>query len=262
MRRTVLATLTACLLAATLMSPPLAPPLQAQGNKPAPPPLKLKVGDEAQLAWPGLGPVQMDFVKAGGVTLAAVELPDSSYPETDFASAFFNMSVNLGLTASECEQLTPQASSGEAPAAKVKLGGIEFYEKENVNQEELKQADTRYYHSFQNGMCYEFALGVGTARDGADDQTPQVDRTEVFRKLEKILATVQIKSVAVPAPAAPVNSQESTGAILPGFLIFPFGRGLPLLGLRDRRCGGAQSRACPKVACLWPEQAQALPCRS
>ncbi len=47
MRRTVLATLTACLLAATLMSPPLAPPLQAQGNKPAPPPLKLKVGDEA-----------------------------------------------------------------------------------------------------------------------------------------------------------------------------------------------------------------------
>src|SRR5205823_5921 len=37
----------------------------------------LKLGDEAQLSWPGLGPVPTDFVKPGGVMLAAVELPAS-----------------------------------------------------------------------------------------------------------------------------------------------------------------------------------------
>jgi hypothetical protein len=43
MRRVVLAALTACLLAA----PPLSPPLGAQANKPAAPPPALKVGDVA-----------------------------------------------------------------------------------------------------------------------------------------------------------------------------------------------------------------------
>src|SRR5207302_47902 len=52
----------------------------------------LKLGDEAQLSWPGLGPVPTDFVKPGGVMLAAVELPASLYPDTDFASAFVNVS--------------------------------------------------------------------------------------------------------------------------------------------------------------------------
>jgi len=42
-------------------------------------------------------------------------------------------------------------------------------------------------------VCYEFTMGVGTSRDGAEDSMPQVDRTDVFRKLEKVLATVQIK---------------------------------------------------------------------
>jgi len=44
----------------------------------------LKAGDEAQLSWRDLGPFQMDFVQPGGVTLAAVELPDNSMKNTKF----------------------------------------------------------------------------------------------------------------------------------------------------------------------------------
>jgi hypothetical protein len=36
---------------------------------------------------------------------------------------------------------------------------------------------------------------VGTSRDGADDWKAQVDRTDVFRKLERVLATVRIKPI-------------------------------------------------------------------
>jgi len=39
-------------------------------------------------------PVPMDFVQPGGVALAAVALPESAYPNSDLASAFFGVSVN------------------------------------------------------------------------------------------------------------------------------------------------------------------------
>src|SRR5437588_2597152 len=162
----------------------------------------LKLGDEAQLSWPGLGPVPTDFVKPGGVMLAAVELPASLYPDTDFASAFVNVSVNHAVTSDECAQFAfPQVSADAASAAKAKVGALEFNEIESINGETPKQADAKYYHVFQNGACYEFALGLGTSGDETDgttqvdreDGTTQVDREKVFSRLEKILATVKIK---------------------------------------------------------------------
>jgi hypothetical protein len=158
----------------------------------------LKLGDEAQLSWPGLGPVPTDFVKPGGVTLAAVELPASLYPDTDFASAFVNVSVNHAVTSDECAQFAfPQVSTDAASAAKAKVGALEFNEIESINGESPKQTDAKYYHVFQNGACYEFALGLGTSGDQPDGTT-QIDREKVFSRLEKILATVKIKPVELP----------------------------------------------------------------
>ena len=39
-------------------------------------------------------PVPMNFVQPGGVALAAVELPETGFINTDFSSAFFNVSVH------------------------------------------------------------------------------------------------------------------------------------------------------------------------
>ncbi len=44
----------------------------------------LKSGDKAEASWGYLGPVEMDFVHPGGVTLATVELPKNSYPGIGF----------------------------------------------------------------------------------------------------------------------------------------------------------------------------------
>src|SRR5438445_23483 len=83
----------------------------------------LKLGDEAQLSWPGLGPVPTDFVKPGGVMLAAVELPASLYPDTDFASAFVNVSVNHAVTSvDECAQFAFPQVSTDAASAQAKVG--------------------------------------------------------------------------------------------------------------------------------------------
>jgi len=59
-------------------------------------------------------PIAMNFVQPGGVALAAVELPETNYVNTDFSSAFFNVSVNKTVTADQCGQFSvPQAKTVE-----------------------------------------------------------------------------------------------------------------------------------------------------
>jgi hypothetical protein len=53
-----------------------------------------------------------------------------------------------------------------------------------------EQTDTRYYHHFENGACYEFVLAVAEK----PGNTKPIDHYELFDKLERIFASVQIKS--------------------------------------------------------------------
>jgi hypothetical protein len=204
-------------------------------------------------------PIAMNFVQPGGVALAAVELPETSYANTDFSSAFFNVSVHKSLTADQCTEFAvPQpkpvmqsesvptastevakdstsksdASSAKAqptpnadqktadhkitdqktdakPAdsstspeqlsvakasngnSKLMLGDLELRATEAVSGEGTRQSDSKYFHVFQNGSCYEFALNV-TTNASEDGLVKHVDRDKVFTRLEQILATVKI----------------------------------------------------------------------
>jgi hypothetical protein len=169
----------------------------------------LLVGDKAQLTWTGLGPVETNFVNSGGRTLAAVELPSDLFPDTDLASAFVNVSVKTGLTSAECAQFAfpQQSAAGTDKSAKQIIGANEFAEAREFNEQTAAQAEAKYYHVFQNGACYEFALGVGTAGDEGDVKVTQVDRQQVFDRLEKILATVKIQPAEVPATEGPVQTE-------------------------------------------------------
>ncbi len=171
----------------------------------------LKTGDQAQVVVADSQPVDMNFVQPGGTTLASVLLPSNLYPGTDFSSAFFMVSVNQKLSESECGQFVlPTHSDTEpvSPPSSVKIGEREFQQVEAVS----KQGDVKYYHVFENGGCYELALGMGTSGDQPADGITPVDHEQVFRNLEKILTTVKIKSSVVPevatAPATPVEASN------------------------------------------------------
>jgi hypothetical protein len=202
-------------------------------------------------------PMAMNFVQPGGVALAAVELPETSFANTDFSSAFFDVSVHKGLTTDQCSQFAvPQpkassiataaveqpkadvasaqtaststttdttmpvatdnstATSSSAPVAatpvqdesqgsKLLIGDMELRATEAVSGEGTRQSDSKYFHVFQNGACYEFALNVTTV---ASEQgvIKHVDRDKVFGRLETILSTVKINPVAAPEVAAEV----------------------------------------------------------
>jgi hypothetical protein len=185
----------------------------------------LKQADEANLEQDGAGPVAMNYVQSGGATIGMVELPRKLYSGTDFNSAFFNVSVNPKLTAAECEQFafagTDDPENNPAAASKTKVGATEFYAVEGFAEDENNEADVRYYHVFQNGSCYEFALGLETVAQGLPDESKPdvkpVNHNEVFRKLNWILSTVKIQPIVekknVPEVAADTPTVSPNSAI-------------------------------------------------
>jgi len=162
----------------------------------------------------GTVPVPLNFVQPDGVVLTSVEIPQGFFPDTDFMAAFLNVSVNKNLSEEECSQFAmPKDDEGtsNAPIAKVKVGEHEFEQTEMSGDLESAKADARYYHLFQNGACYEFALGLGTTPDESQEGLRPVNKDKVFGKLEQILATVKIKS-DVPEVAEGTTAGAATTA--------------------------------------------------
>jgi hypothetical protein len=159
---------------------------------------------------------QMNFVQPGGLALAAIELPGNSYPGTDFKSGIVSVSVNPGMTSEACAQFAfPEPSTGTETSPVtidlVKFGAIEFHTVQDSARAMMKESDAKYYHAFDNGACYEFALSVGTD-DGTAEKTTTVDRQEVFAKLEKILATVKLRPTVAPETQMPVAQTQTSSS--------------------------------------------------
>jgi hypothetical protein len=179
----------------------------------------LKTGDAAD-ELVSSAPVPMDFVQPGGVALAAVAVPESAYPHSDLATAFFDVSVNKMLTAEQCGQFSvPQATpaaamEGAAPAtrqpSKLMIGDMELESSETLASQGTREEASKYYHVFEKGGCYEFALKVATTGIENQGGAKHVDREEVFKRLEKILATVQIKPAAEVTASVPATPTSPT----------------------------------------------------
>ncbi len=164
----------------------------------------------------GSEPLAMNFSQPGGISITHVEVPSDLYLGTDFASASFDVSLNKQLTEDQCYQFaSPAPNSADGSTVKpsqVKLGGMQLEEVENLSGPSTNQTDAKFYHVYGNGGCYEFALGIETDASTEDELVP-VNRENVFQKLEKILATVKIKTEAAPEVTAsapqPALTQES-----------------------------------------------------
>src|SRR6202051_96828 len=167
--------------------------------------------------------VPMNFVQLGGSALAAVAVPESAYPKSDLTTAFFNVSVNKTLTADQCGQFLGSQEKPAAPAvspvqaapqsSKLTIGDMELQSVETLTTDGSREEESKFYHVFENGGCYEFAIKVATGVE-TDEGGKHVDRGEIFKRLEKILTTVKINPVTPPemtastpttAPATPAQ---------------------------------------------------------
>jgi len=175
----------------------------------------LTSGDKAQPELAAVGDVPMNFVQPGGVAVATVALPSGSYPGTDFASAFFNVSVNRNVSEQECAHFafvdTRNADGEPVDAEKVKIGSTDMEMTSDFSASAIKQVETQYYHNYVNGACYEYTLGLNTEGFGTEGSSKHVNRDEVFAKLEKILATVKVNPVEREQAAEPVTTSIASG---------------------------------------------------
>lgn len=176
----------------------------------------LKTGDAAD-ELVSSDPVPMNFAQPGGIALALVALPDSTFPKSNFAWAFFNVSMNKALSQEQCGEFSqpkpsepadasaPAGAPDAAKTPKLMIGDMELQSTETLASQGTNQEAAKYYHVFENGACYEFALKVATS--GAEtDISKHVDREEVFGRLEKILATVKISPVQQVTTSTPAEA--------------------------------------------------------
>ncbi len=167
----------------------------------------LASGDKAQPQLASVGDVPMNFVQPGGVAVATVALPGRSYPGTDFESAFFKVNVNRSLSEQQCAHFafvdTRNADGEPVDAEKVKIGSTDMEMTSDFSANAIKQVETQYYHSYINGACYEYTLGLGTEGFATEGGIQHVNRDAVFAKLEMILATVKINPVEQEHAAEP-----------------------------------------------------------
>jgi hypothetical protein len=140
----------------------------------------------------------MNFVQSGGMPVATVALPRTHYPGRDFSAALFRVNVNRGVSAEECPHFafvdSSDADAEPIDAQKVKVGDTDMQMTSEFAGSAARQLETRYYHAYQNGACYEYVLGLSTAGFG-ETGVHAVDRDQVFARLEKILASVKVRPV-------------------------------------------------------------------
>ena len=170
---------------------------------------EVTTGEKAEPQFGEMGKAPMNFVQPGGITVATVTVPESSYPGTDFTTAFFNVNLHRNLTEAQCTQFAfvdKRDSDGETVAPeKVTIGSKNMNVTDDFSANALEQAEAKYFHSYENGDCYEYVLGLGTAGYGTGTVDP-VDRDQVFKKLEKIMATVKV------SPELPVQELAKQAA--------------------------------------------------
>jgi hypothetical protein len=141
-----------------------------------------------------LAPLATSYLKSGSRMVAAVNMPGNSYPDTDFSAALLKVSVDKEMTSDECMQFAPSAKqAGEVKPTTVKLGENEFTVFEQINGQDNKKSDLKFFHLFKNAACYEFAAALDTTENPED--LAQVDRGKIFAQLEKILTTAKIKDL-------------------------------------------------------------------
>jgi hypothetical protein len=125
----------------------------------------------------------------GQFTLARIDVPKGFYPDTDFESGYFVLSLNQDISQEECE-----ASLNAGKDSKVQtqsINGVDFKWLETDSGGRGASEKLRNFVSFTNGTCYELEMGVKTRNE--DGLAREVDPDQVLRRLDGILMTVKIQ---------------------------------------------------------------------
>lgn len=125
----------------------------------------------------------------GQFTLARVEIPKGFYPDTDFESGYFTLSLNQEISREECEASLSSGTDNKLQTQSINGAEFKWLEADSGGRGAAEKI--RNFVSFTNGTCYELEMGVKTRNE--DGLAREVDPDQVFRRLNGILMTVTIQ---------------------------------------------------------------------
>jgi len=109
------------------------------------------------------GPNFIGHTKAA--TVAGFEIPNDTWGASDFAGGSVAIYVTPGLTnAANCYKFGQSGPDDEASSESIH--GVRY---SHLLQSSIPPEEIDYYHAFENGRCYEIAIGFGFYRTGDFD---------------------------------------------------------------------------------------------
>jgi hypothetical protein len=137
-------------------------------------------------------------------TLARVEIPKGYYPDTNFDSAYFTLSLNQDLGEDACYSTLGQDKDKLQTA---NINGVDFRWTESNSGGHGSASKVRNYVAFANGNCYELESGLKTQNDKGLSR--EVNPDQVMSKLDSILNTVSVE----PDETAPVEKTAEAAPV-------------------------------------------------
>ncbi|HZU44316.1 MAG TPA: hypothetical protein VE994_16690 [Terriglobales bacterium] len=146
--------------------------------------------------------------KGGSFTLARVDIPRGFYPDTDFESGYFLLSLNEDLSEQECQSTLMPGKDGKLESETI--DGVEFHWVQTETGGHGSASTIRNYAGFASGTCYEVEMGVKAKNQRG--MSREVDAGQVMRRLDRILQTVKIEPVVQNAAEARVEESRQTNS--------------------------------------------------
>jgi hypothetical protein len=143
----------------------------------------------------------------GQITLARIEIPKGFYPDTDYQSGYFTLSLNEDINADECRLGLNVGKEGRVET--MNINGTEFQWIETDTGGRGNASKVRNYVAYANETCYELETGVRTNNEGG--LARELDPDQVLRRLDAILTSVSI----IPATENPVAQKLQSSVQIP-----------------------------------------------
>jgi hypothetical protein len=123
-------------------------------------------------------------------TLARVDIPKGFYPDTNFESAYFTLSLDQDINQEQCESSLKTSADAKLPVET--MNGVNFAWVETNDGGRGEASKIRNYAAYANDTCYEVELGVKTKNDHG--LARDVDPDQVMHRLEAMLKSVKVQS--------------------------------------------------------------------
>jgi len=136
-----------------------------------------------------------EFFVGTGTNLVTISLFDDSYSGTNYVDAFITLSVGDKISEAYCSKAQNEGSTEIIDLFKSKtIDNLQFYRGEADGAAAGTFVKDVIYHAFYNNDCYEATLNLfqGNIGNYPEGTVTQVNETEVFNRLESVLATFKV----------------------------------------------------------------------